>query len=279
MDDLFMQSMWNKFNKHIALIGNPNEFLIKCMTDTFKEKKYTVHNVIADVNSIQHVPEDVKIYFLIVDDPSTMAQILVYLKDLVLEKNICICAVCEKTDLPELYKYIRADQIAMTFYRPVNVNDIISKIDQVYEDVASKPVAKKILVVDDDPEFLKHMQQLLRKRYRVFLANSGASAIMVLAKHKADLILLDCQMPVLDGLKTMEALRLEEGMSDIPVMFLTGKHDRETVLAATALKPEKYILKTTSADSLLNILDSYFTEHLSGESQDLLQLLKGLRYS
>ena len=72
------------------------------------------------------------------------------------------------------------------------------------------------------------------------------NAISLLTQHHVDLILLDYEMPVVSGLQVLEMLRSEPATANIPVIFLTAKDDRETVMKVVAAHPEKYLLKTTS---------------------------------
>ncbi|MBP5311145.1 MAG: response regulator, partial [Lachnospiraceae bacterium] len=90
------------------------------------------------------------------------------------------------------------------------------------------------------------------------MANSGLQAIKWLGKNKADLILLDHEMPVTTGPQVLEMLRSDEETKNIPVIFLTGKGDKESVMAVVALKPEGYFLKTIEKDELLAKLNDFF---------------------
>lgn len=62
------------------------------------------------------------------------------------------------------------------------------------------------------------------------MATSGVKAISWLAKHKVDLILLDHEMPITSGPKVLEMLRSDDETRNIPVMFLTGRGDKESVM-------------------------------------------------
>ena len=98
----------------------------------------------------------------------------------------------------------------------------------------------------------------MKGTYKVSMANSGLQAIKFLGKNKVDLILLDHEMPVTSGPQVLEMLRSEEETKDIPVMFLTGKSDKESVMAVVALKPEGYFLKTITKEELLEKLAEFF---------------------
>ena len=93
------------------------------------------------------------------------------------------------------------------------------------------------------------------------MANSGLQAIKWLAKNKVDLILLDHEMPVTTGPQVLEMLRNDPETQSIPVMFLTGKSDKESVMKVVALKPEGYFLKTIQKGELLEKLQEFFILH------------------
>jgi CheY-like chemotaxis protein len=92
------------------------------------------------------------------------------------------------------------------------------------------------------------------------MANAGTQAVAWLATNRADLILLDYDMHVLDGPKVMEMLKSESFSSSTPVMFLTGKSDRKSVTEVISLKPADYLLKSISREKLLETLDNFFRQ-------------------
>ena len=79
-------------------------------------------------------------------------------------------------------------------------------------------------------------------------------AITYLLKTPVDLILLDYDMPVVDGPQVLQMLRQENATKDIPVVFLTGVGTKEEVERVMALHPSGYILKSTTRDNLLTYL-------------------------
>ena len=117
---------------------------------------------------------------------------------------------------------------------------------------------KKVLVVDDSGAMLRNVKGWLEDRYQVILANSGAMAIKYLATNRPDLVLLDYEMPVVDGRQVLEIIRTETEFSDVPVIFLTSKDDRESVMQVMALKPEGYLLKTMEPARIIAEVDAFF---------------------
>lgn len=90
---------------------------------------------------------------------------------------------------------------------------------------------KSILVVDDSKANLTLAKQALDSYYQVTLVISGAQALKYLEKKTADLILLDINMPDMDGLETLLKIKARPETADIPVIFLTAKTDPETEVA------------------------------------------------
>lgn len=117
---------------------------------------------------------------------------------------------------------------------------------------------RSILLVDDDPVCLRNMMNWLKNFYQVAVVKSGAACISFLGKTRPDLILLDYEMPVCNGVQTLEMIRSEKEYADIPVMFLTGVSDTEKVKEALKLKPQGYILKNTDRMDFLNKVNAVF---------------------
>lgn len=111
---------------------------------------------------------------------------------------------------------------------------------------------RHILVVDDDPELLIHIKEQLKEFYEVTLAGSGKNMFKYLEKFKVDLILLDYLMPEMDGPEVLCKLREFDEYKDIPVVFLTGVSEKETVIKTLVeLKPQGYILKPSKKSELV----------------------------
>ena len=87
---------------------------------------------------------------------------------------------------------------------------------------------KSILVVDDDKINLATARKVLGDKYKVILIPKGAQAITYLESEICDLILLDINMPEMDGYEVLEKIRLIETCKSIPVIFLTADCDTET---------------------------------------------------
>ena len=93
----------------------------------------------------------------------------------------------------------------------------------------------RILAVDDNMVNLASLEQELKDEYEVIPVSSGKRAIKFLYIEKVDLILLDVQMPIMDGIETLREIRTQENGITVPVILLTAKKDKETVIEGSKL--------------------------------------------
>ena len=97
-------------------------------------------------------------------------------------------------------------------------------------------MGQRVLVVDDDPTVSDVVRRYLeREGFTVELAGDGQQALDMLARERFDAVLMDCQMPVMDGYAATRALRLQPALRTLPVIAMTANAmvgDREAVLAA-----------------------------------------------
>ena len=111
---------------------------------------------------------------------------------------------------------------------------------------------ESILVIDDDVLSLKLAGLILsQKGYEVHKAKSGMDAINFLRRNRVDLILLDIQMPMMSGLKTLEKIRKDKAIAYTPVIFLTSTADYESVTEACRLEAVDYIKKPFEQNELI----------------------------
>ncbi len=109
-----------------------------------------------------------------------------------------------------------------------------------------------VLLVDDDPALLNAVGEMLRADYEVSSAKSGSDALELLrAGYLPDIILLDIDMPGLNGFETLALLRQMEDMQDVPVIYLTGLKQTENEVKGINTGAADYIIKPFVRESLL----------------------------
>ena len=128
---------------------------------------------------------------------------------------------------------------------------------------------KKIIYVDDVNYSLMTVKNRLSEHYEIFPADSVLKMYEFLEFFKPDLILLDVNMPDIDGYEAIKSLKADEKYADIPVMFLTGNSDRESVVKGLSLGAVDYVIKPFSATKLVESIDNHLNPKKSkGLGQD-----------
>ena len=115
---------------------------------------------------------------------------------------------------------------------------------------------KRIMVVDDDTMNLVRTKMILGEEYDVLLADSGMEALDKLKWETVDLVLLDIEMPKLNGIETFE--RMKEFASDVPVIFLTASGLEEDVRSAIRLGAVNYLMKPFQPQELMKRIAQEF---------------------
>jgi len=108
----------------------------------------------------------------------------------------------------------------------------------------SRPTDKpKILIVDDTPTNLSILEEILDEDYFISIAQSGTQALSITDKFVPDLILLDVNMPGIDGFETCRRLKSRKETCDIPVIFITARAEPEDVIQGFKEGGVDYITK------------------------------------
>ena len=117
-------------------------------------------------------------------------------------------------------------------------------------------MSKKILIVDDEEDFLKAVEIRLEHSGMIpFSARDGVEAMKLVEKAPPDLILLDVQMPKMDGLEFIGELKKHDAYKEIPVIFLTaGRFDISEEYETLALGND-FMLKSVDDDQLIERIE------------------------
>ena len=120
-----------------------------------------------------------------------------------------------------------------------------------------------VIIVDDNTTTLTSAKNNLSGKYDVFTAPSGEKLFLLLEKVTPAMILLDIEMPDMDGYTVLENIRKKEKTSQIPVIFLTSKIDPESEIKGLSLGAVDYITKPFSRDLLLKRVELHilFEKH------------------
>ena len=110
-------------------------------------------------------------------------------------------------------------------------------------------IKKKILIVDDEVMLKMLLKKILAEEdYAVFCVNSGRSAIKNIKRKKFDLVLLDLEMPGIDGIETLEKIRKID--RNLPVILLSAHLTKDSIKKAVNLGVSNYIEKSFKLDEI-----------------------------
>lgn len=122
-------------------------------------------------------------------------------------------------------------------------------------------MASLILIVEDDQVTLKLLRDMLRAEgYRVIEATEGGGAIDLATSEKPDLITMDLQLPVMDGLDATRALKANPATGNIPIIALTAAAMKGQDQLALKAGCDAYVSKPFSMDTLLEIIKKHLVQ-------------------
>lgn len=148
----------------------------------------------------------------------------------------------------------------------------------------------RILIIDDDTaQRIILEKHLTRAGYQVVQAEDGMEGLDLMWKNRPDLVLLDIHMPVMDGFETIDAMKKNDELADIPVLFLTSQERDFHKIKGLELGADDYVTKPYNARELLSRIKAILRRsgksvsavkkgHISGDISDmgLLELLQGM---
>ncbi len=245
-------------SRNILVVAQIRNYLLLSIEKHLQQARYQTIAVPADTDEIGKVKEPLCGMLIYVEETLLeQQQALHFLKDRAVMDAIPAFAVGSPAVLKEIRALFPAYLMLGAFERPINVHvsELVGKIDGLLKQFNTQ---KKILVVDDSGAMLRIIKGWLEDKYSVFPVNSAAMAIKYLANNRPDLVLLDYEMPVVDGKQILEMIRSETDFTDIPVIFLTKKDDEQSIQNVAELRPEGYLLKSMDPQQIIKAVDDFF---------------------
>ncbi|MEN8219693.1 MAG: hybrid sensor histidine kinase/response regulator [Pseudomonadota bacterium] len=116
----------------------------------------------------------------------------------------------------------------------------------------------RVLIVDDNRQIRRMLRRhLMKKKYEIYEAENGTMALAEIEKTLPDLILLDVMMPGMDGFEVCKRLKQNPATSDIPVIFLTAKTEKDDVIAGLELGAVDYVTKPFCNKELMTRVNTH----------------------
>lgn len=110
---------------------------------------------------------------------------------------------------------------------------------------------KRILAIDDSAIVIKQLQNILGQKYEFEGATSGLAGLKRLDTVAFDLVLLDLEMPVMDGFATLASIRQRDNLKDLPIIILTGTRQKQKVIKGVTSGVAGYIVKPANSEQLI----------------------------
>lgn len=246
--------------KSVLLIGKEKSFMVGAIVKGLEKENYSVVTASPLPQFVQQIENKPRIYLLYLGDLTEGdADLFKYLDEAIDSERFMLYLIGNNEELNLAQTYIAKEKIQETYLRPLDVQLLAAQLDSVVEfSGLDENLKKKILIVDDDGAMLRMMRTWLSVKYHVYMASSGKIALSFLAQNPVDLVLLDYEMPVMTGPEVLKEIRETASLRHLPVIFLTAKDDKESVMKVVRLKPEKYLLKSMPKEKLTAAIDDFF---------------------
>lgn len=246
---------------NVLVIRKEMSFMVNALITNVERAGYVVSEASFNEKEIEPYKDKAEVILLYADDGlCTRPSLLLYLKELCKKEDKLVILIGSRQEIQDISEHIPPHLLADIMERPLDMNFFIDKLRALLGEDELSQRRKTILLVDDDVSCLQLLREWLKDDYRIGMARYGMQAITWLARNDVDLILLDYEMPVTSGAQVFEMLKSEEYSKNIPVMFLTGKSDRESIMKVMELKPEGYMLKSINKRTLLETVEHFFAK-------------------
>lgn len=213
---------------------------------------------------------DIILYYPRTGDDAHIGVTMNLLGEICRDDSKILCLTGEPLDIGVAMQAAGAGRVSRTYERPVSITNFIKDMDHLSFLLNEYRRKKTLYVVDDDPDYLSVVSHWLScdHTYNVSSFSNGQDLLDGLSASMPDLVLLDYEMPGLDGYELMRLIRSDSATKMIPVIFLTGKNDRDHVFRILDNKPDGYLLKTLQKDGLLDAISRFFSETFFRKSQE-----------
>ena len=230
----------DRTNKNIVILMFQYSVVVKGMENKLKGLGYHVDVISEKFELIKNFASNISLFiFYLPGDITSESRELKALSEMT-EKIIGwgnnMVLVGEKKYHSELREMLPEIRPFDWVDRPVEMESFCALVDKLCLKGANALTQKRILIIEDDPSYEKMVREWIKEIYKVDIVTAGMQAISFLLKlkedEKVDMILLDYEMPVVDGPQVLQMLRQDPQTEGIPVIFLTGVGTREGVVVA-----------------------------------------------
>ena len=252
---------FKKINSERVLIISENIKELKFLKKVFQGHHF-VPSTLPESRKSRIIIEKFEPDIILVDLDNLLFDILEFVKINLSrhkEKKSLVIFYAEKIENPELVSFIHyREEIVVVLKTPSarsTLSRIINRFTYAHGNIQAK--VSKLLIVDDNDESIHTLKMLLRERYDVVVAHDGKEAVDLFMLEKPDLVLMDIQMPEVNGFFAFDEIRRKSTRTDIPIIAVTAHampDEREEIINHGF---NDYISKPIDDELLFQILDKY----------------------
>ncbi len=250
----------------VTFISASEGVLVRGMKTKLEESRIRVMFAGSDPEKIKRLQHETAVYIVFLG--GNILSALRTADELMNEITQSMIVIGEAEEIQAMNRSMPELKANLILQRPVAPDDLQKEVVRLMERPTNGGIKHSLLILDDDPLYAKMVRGWLSATYKVSVVKTGVQALNFLAKNPVDLILLDYEMPVANGPQVFEMLRSQEETKYIPIVFLTSISTRESVSRVMNLKPEGYILKTSTRNQLTEWLKDFFEKQKAANEGD-----------
>ena len=257
--------------KKVLLIGELNETLhslSECMSASFKVQMCSVNA--NDIKDMIRIIRPAILVINVYDISEETKEVFNTLKERYNHMSIAVIGNAETEE--QFEQILKNFSKALFLKRPIAVKDVLESclgllnMDEekqsadeerdsttqniTRQNITTQDVRHRIMVVDDNALVLRKVKKMLENDYEVSIVNSGEKALKLLEKNNPELVLLDYDMPGMNGKQMYEKMKENEATRSIPVVFLTSVAQKNRTIEILKSQPAGYILKPPVKEKL-----------------------------
>lgn len=246
----------------LLLIGELNETM-----KSISEHLMSNFQVQICSENIKNVIDMIKIFrptVLIMNVTELKSNAVTILEELNSKKNFMpFIIIANKETVSEINNLSDKFRNKRVLIRPICISDVsrtcnemLGRVNTAYkeEENGEDNDKAKILIVDDNAIVLRNVKNILDEKYNVIIANNGEKGLEFARTRKPDLILLDYEMPGMNGSQVFAKLKEDSELCNIPVIFLTSVSEKNQIMEVMKNRPNGYILKPPAKDKLIEVI-------------------------
>ncbi len=251
-----------KPDRNILYIQSGQGVVIKGIENNLEAAGFNVISIPDEPDRIitHRKDADIIIYYPVMSDTAHIGITMSLLGEICQDDNKILCLTGELTDINTAMMTNGSYRVSRCYPRPVDIDQFISDIEYFYSLEMDLQRKKTIFVVDDDTSYLPVIGHWLSGSFNVSCFSGYEEALDGLRTVTPDLMILDYEMPGINGYELMKIIRKTYSETKIPIIFLTGKNDKDHVFHVLENKPDGYLLKTSQKETILDCIHRFFAE-------------------